>query len=44
MGVPFQQLPRLHDELVGAGWVVPEIEYPSYTALWRALSSADEPA
>ncbi len=38
MGVPFQQLPQLHDELVAAGWIVPEIEYPSYRALWRALS------
>lgn len=39
MGVPFRNLPRLHDELVAAGWVVPELEYPSYRALWRALSS-----
>ncbi len=39
MGVPFQNLPRLHDELVNAGWVTEELEYPSYTALWRALSS-----
>jgi fatty acid desaturase len=38
MGVPFQQLPRFHDELVAAGWVVPDIEYPSYRALWRALA------
>jgi fatty acid desaturase/predicted Zn-dependent protease with MMP-like domain len=33
MGVPFQQLPALHDELVAAGWVTPAIEYRSYTAL-----------
>jgi fatty acid desaturase len=39
MGVPFQQLPRFHDELVAAGWVVPDIEYRSYTALWRALTT-----
>jgi len=39
MGVPFQHLPQLHDELVRAGWVTPEIEYPSYRALWRTLSS-----
>ncbi len=39
MGVPFQQLPRLHRELVDAGWVTPEIEYRSYTALWRAASA-----
>lgn len=38
-GVPFQHLPRLHDELVSAGWIVPDIEYPNYRALWRALSS-----
>ena len=38
MGVPFQQLPQLHDELVASGWVTPEIEYRSYRALWNALS------
>jgi fatty acid desaturase len=41
-GVPFQHLPRLHAELVEAGWVVPGIEYPSYRALWRALASAPD--
>ena len=39
MGIPWRNLPRLHAELVGAGWVTPDIEYPSYTALWRALCS-----
>jgi fatty acid desaturase len=39
MGVPFQNLPRLHQELVDAGWVTEALEYPSYRALWRALSS-----
>jgi fatty acid desaturase len=39
MGVPFRNLPALHDELVRSGWVTPALEYPSYTALWRALSS-----
>jgi fatty acid desaturase len=44
MGVPFRHLPELHAELVDAGWVTPELEYPSYLALWAALSSApDEP-
>ncbi len=38
MGVPWTNLPRLHDELVAAGWVTPEIEYPSYRAFWRAVS------
>jgi fatty acid desaturase len=39
MGVPWRNLPRLHDELVGAGWITPEIEYPSYRAFWRACSA-----
>jgi fatty acid desaturase len=39
MGIPWRRLPALHHELVAAGWVTPEIEYPSYTALWRALAS-----
>jgi fatty acid desaturase len=37
MGVPWRHLPQLHDELVAAGWVTPELTYPSYRALWRAL-------
>jgi fatty acid desaturase len=39
MGIPWRRLPELHRELVAAGWVTPAIEYPSYTALWRKLSS-----
>jgi fatty acid desaturase len=39
MGIPWRNLPKLHRELVAAGWVTPELEYPTYTALWRALSS-----
>jgi fatty acid desaturase len=39
MGVPWRNLPKLHDELVSSGWVVPGIEYPSYRAFWRACSS-----
>jgi fatty acid desaturase len=39
MGVPWRNLPRLHDELVRAGWVTPQIEYPSYRAFWKAASS-----
>lgn len=39
MGVPWRNLPALHDELVASGWVTPEIEYPSYRAFWRAASS-----
>ena len=38
MGVPFQRLPELHQELVRAGWVTEELTYPSYRALWSALS------
>lgn len=39
MGVPWRNLPRFHAELVAGGWVVPDLEYPSYRALWRALRS-----
>jgi fatty acid desaturase len=39
MGVPWRNLPALHHELVAAGWVTPDLEYPSYRALWRALAS-----
>lgn len=39
-GVPFQHLPALHRELETAGWVTPELTYPNYRSLWRALSSA----
>jgi fatty acid desaturase len=38
-GIPFRKLPALHRELVAAGWVPPGLEYPSYRALWKALSS-----
>jgi fatty acid desaturase len=39
-GVPFQHLPALHRELEAAGWITPELTYPNYRSLWRALSSA----
>jgi fatty acid desaturase len=39
MGVPWRNLPRLHDELVASGWITPAVEYPSYLAFWRACSS-----
>jgi fatty acid desaturase len=38
-GIPWRNLPRLHDELEAAGWVTPVLEWPSYTALWRALAA-----
>lgn len=39
MGVPFQNLPALHRELVESGWVTDGIEYRNYTALWKALAA-----
>jgi fatty acid desaturase len=39
IGVPWRYLPALHRELEDAGWVVPDLVYPSYLALWRTLSS-----
>ena len=42
MGVPWRNLPRLHRELVDAGWVVEQLEYPSYRSFWRAASSGVE--
>jgi len=39
MGIPFRRLPELHAELVRSGWLTPDIEYPSYIVLWRALAS-----
>lgn len=38
-GIPWRNLPAFHTELVRAGWVVPELEHRSYTALWRQLTS-----
>lgn len=42
MGVPWRRLPELHAELVASGWVTPDLEYPNYRSLWRALSSAPD--
>jgi fatty acid desaturase len=39
IGIPWRNLPALHRELVAAGWVTPDLEYPSYLALWRKLAS-----
>ena len=41
MGVPWTNLPRLHQELVDSGWITPELEYPSYRAFWKAVSSGE---
>jgi hypothetical protein len=37
-------LPRYHQALIDAGYVVDGLEYPSYSALWRKLSSRPTPA
>jgi fatty acid desaturase len=39
MGVPWRNLPALHSELVRSGWLVPDVEYPSYRAFWTACSA-----
>ena len=39
MGVPWRNLPKLHAELVAAGYVTPGLEQPNYRALWRKLRS-----
>ncbi|MEO5839166.1 MAG: fatty acid desaturase family protein [Acidimicrobiales bacterium] len=39
VGIPYRNLPALHRELEAAGWVTPELVYPNYRALWRALAS-----
>ena len=41
MGVPFRKLPEFHAELERAGYVTKEMTFSSYTALWRACTSAD---
>ena len=42
MGVPYRNLPKLQRELEASGWVTPALIYPSYRALWWALSSRPE--
>ncbi len=42
MGVPWRNLPKLHAELAAAGYITPDLTYPSYRALWSALSSRPE--
>ena len=38
-GVPMANLPKLHRELRKSGYVTDSLEYRSYPALWRRLSS-----
>ena len=44
MGVPCWNLHKLHRELEHAGWVTEAYTWPSYRALWGALSARPEPA
>ncbi|MEY2570047.1 MAG: hypothetical protein QOE63_397 [Acidimicrobiaceae bacterium] len=39
MGVPWRNLPKLHAELLAAGYVTEALEQPTYRALWRKLRS-----
>jgi fatty acid desaturase len=39
MGVPWRNLPELHEELVASGWVTDALVWPSYRSLWRAQRS-----
>ena len=39
MGVPWRNLPALHAELVRSGWLVPDVEYPTYRSFWKACSA-----
>jgi fatty acid desaturase len=38
-GVPWRNLPQFHAELVAAGYIVADLEYSNYRALWRALAA-----
>jgi fatty acid desaturase len=40
-GVPMRRLPEYHRALLESGYVTPELEFPSYRALWRALHAGD---
>lgn len=39
IGVPFSKLPALQRALEDAGYICPELEWPSYRALWRHARS-----
>lgn len=39
MGVPWRNLPRLHAELLDAGWITPDLEYSGYLAFIRAATN-----
>lgn len=38
-GIPFRHLPRLQEILIEDGYVQPDMIWPSYTQLWKALAS-----
>lgn len=40
MGIPWRNLPALHQELVDAGWITDAYVYPSYVAFWKACAPA----
>ena len=42
-GVPMRRLPALHRELRASGYVTDDLEYGSYLALWKKLSSRPAP-
>jgi fatty acid desaturase len=42
MGVPWRNLPRMHEELRASGYVPDQLEHPSYLALWRSLGSGED--
>ena len=42
-GVPFRHLPSYHRALREAGYVDATFEYPSYRAIWSALSAGRSP-
>ncbi len=42
MGIPWRNLPRFHAELEAAGYITPEMTYPNYRSLWRALCSTGD--
>ncbi|HEX4491139.1 MAG TPA: fatty acid desaturase family protein [Acidimicrobiia bacterium] len=43
-GIPMHNLPRYHRTLIDSGYVTDGLEYRSYRALWRRLSSRPVPA
>jgi fatty acid desaturase len=42
MGIPWRNLPALHEELVAAGWVTPGYVHDSYRSLWRSCVRDDQ--